>query len=247
MQNEKLQINLASGMDKVEVILREVNEVNELPVKAPRPICIEGVINSVTEFLLKRKDQIEQINQKRCHIVVNRENISILLIINENDEYNFGTVQGLLRNHPKFVEFGINSSKVWTPSALGLFFKMNRSFFKSKEENMTLVSELMNFKVKVDSSIERSLKESGDKTDNFSQVVNSNLPKSFTLKVPIFKGKPAEEIEVETFAQINGREVSFVLLSPGAQAAQEELRDKEIDAQLKEIRDICPDIAIIEQ
>lgn len=247
MQNEKLQINLAPGMAKAEIVIREVPTVNELPVKPPKQIKIIGVINSVTEFLMKRSDQPDQIDQKRCHILVDRENISILLRINEHDEYNSGEVIGVLLKHPKFEEFGINSSKVWTPSALGLFFKMNRSFFKSKEENMTLVAELMNFKAKVDSSIERSLKESGDKTDNFSQVVNSNLPKSFILKVPIFKGKPAEEIEVETFAQINGREVSFVLLSPGAQAAEEEIRDKEIDAQLKEIRDICPNIAIIEK
>ena len=247
MQNEKLQISLAPGMERAEVIVREVTVVNELPVKAPVKTSIEGVIDTVTEYLLKRSDQPDQINQKRCHIIVDREDISITLVINENDEYTKGSVRGVLSKHPKFEEFGINSPKVWTPSALGLYFKMNRSFFKSKEDNMTLVTELMNFKAKVDSSIERSLKESGDKTDNFSQVVNSNLPKSFTLKLPIFKGMPAEEIEVETFAQINGREVSFVLLSPGAQATEEDIKDKEIDAQLQEIRQICPDIAIIER
>lgn len=56
----------------------------------------------------------------------------------------------------------------------------------------------------------------------------------------------AETIEVETFAQVNGREVSFVLMSPGAQATLEDLRDKVIDNELDKIRDIAPDIAIIE-
>lgn len=56
----------------------------------------------------------------------------------------------------------------------------------------------------------------------------------------------AETLEVETFAKINGREVAFILLSPGANQTLEEIRDKAIDEQLKQVREIAPDIAIIE-
>ena len=45
---------------------------------------------------------------------------------------------------------------------------------------------------------------------------------------------------------MNGREVSFVLLSPGAQATLEDLRDKVIDEQLEQVKEIAPEIAIIE-
>lgn len=247
MQNEKFQMNFAPGVQKVEAIIREVKEVNELPIKAPVKIAISGTIGAPLEFLKRRMDQPDQINQKRSHILVDRENISITLIFNENDEYNRGGVTGGLQVHPKFEEFGINTGKVWQPAELGLFFKMNRSFFSSREENMKLVSELMNFTATVNNSIQRSVKESGDRTDNFEQVVNSNLPKSFILSIPLFKGSGPETIEVETFAKVNGREVAFALLSPAAQATQEEIRDKIIDKQLEAIRDICPDIAIIEQ
>lgn len=247
MQNEKFQINVAEGVAKVEVVIREVDKVNELEVKAPVKLDIKGVIGSVAEFLIQRKDQPEQINQKRCHILVNRENISIQLIFNENDEYLKGSVTGTLSIHPKLKEFGINTGKVWTPTELGLFLKMNRAFFQDKTENMNLVTALMNFTGTVNNNIERAVKENGDRTDNFSQVVNSNLPKAFTLNIPIFKGMPAETIEVETFAQINGREVAFTLLSPAANQTMEDIRDKVIDEQLKDICSICCDIAIIEQ
>jgi hypothetical protein len=56
----------------------------------------------------------------------------------------------------------------------------------------------------------------------------------------------AETLEVETFARINGREIAFVLLSPGANQTLEEIRDSVIDAQLEQIHEIAPDIAIIE-
>jgi hypothetical protein len=247
MQNEKFQVTLSEGVQKAEIIVREVKEVNELPVLKPLKLAISGTIGAPLEFLTRRKDEFEQINQKRCHILVEREEISIKLVYNENDEYNTGSITGVLESHPKFVEFGINTGKVWTPAELGLFFKMNRSFFATREENMKLVSELMNFSATVNNSIQRSVKESGDRTDNFEQVVNSNLPKSFVLIVPIFKGNKAETIEVETFAKINGREVAFTLLSPAAQATQEDIRDKVVDEQLEAIRVLCPDIAIIEK
>ena len=64
--------------------------------------------------------------------------------------------------------------------------------------------------------------------------------------MPIFKGMQLETIEVETFAQVDGREVSFVLLSPGAQVTLEDLRNKVVDEQLEQIKEIAPEIAIIE-
>jgi len=247
MQNEKFQLNFAEGVQVAEVIIREVKEVNELPVLKPVVIDIKGTIGAPLEFLTRRMDQPDQINQKRSHILVDREDIEIQLIFNENDEYNRGKVKGVLDFHPKFLEFGINTGKVWTPQQLGLFFKMNRAFFTTREDNMNLVTQLMNFTATVNNNIQRSAKENGDRIDNFEQVVNSNLPKSFNLVIPIFKGKQAETIEVESFAQINGREVSFTLLSPGAQATLEDVRDNAIDEQLDAIRNLCPDIAIIEQ
>lgn len=248
MENERMQVNFGQGVTKGELVIREVNEVNELPVKAPLKIGIVGTIGAPFEFLQKRMDQKEQINQKRCHILVDRDKISIGLVFNENDDYNKGTITGKLEYNPKFVEFGINnSSRVWTPTELGLFFKMNRAFFPDRAENMKLVTELMNFTATVNNSIERSAKENGDRTDKFAQTVNSNLPAAFTLNIPIFKGMPAETLTVETFAQVSGREISFILLSPAANETMETVRDQVIDEQLKQIRDICPDIAIIEQ
>lgn len=206
---------------------------------------MKGVIGAVVEYLTKRINT-GQFEQKNCHILVNRDTIEITLITNEADEYTRGKVVGKLDYNPKFIEFGINANKVWTPTELGLFIKMNRAFFADRAENMKLVSLLMNFTAEVNNKIDRAVKENGNRTDNFAQVVNSNLPESFKVQMPIFKGMPAETIEVETFAQVNGREVAFVLLSPGAQATLEDLRNKVIDEQLEQIKGIAPEIAIIE-
>lgn len=245
MENEKLQINLGSGVTKAEVILREGQAIKELEPKAPVKTNLSGVIGAPVEYLTKRVET-GQFTQERSHLIVDREDIKLTLVINEDDDYNRGQISGTLEFHPKFVEFGINAGKVWTPTELGLFFKMNRAFFPDKSTNMKLVTDLMNFSATVNNVIERSVKESGDRTDNFAQVVNSNLPASFTLNIPIFKGMDSETLEVETFAKVSGREVAFTLLSPGANQTLEEIRDRAIDDQLEQVKSIAPNIAIIE-
>ena len=245
MDTEKINFNLAPGMERAEIIVRKGDAPRLLEPKAPIKTDITGTIGTVVEYLRKRVDT-GQFEQRDCHILVNREKVKITLVINESDDYRYGTIAGKLAYNPKFLEFGINADMAWAPADLGLFFKMNRAFFTDRQANMELVTTLMNFTATINNKIERSVAENGSRTDNFVQVVNSNLPESFNLYMPIFKGMPSEIIQVETFAKVNGREVSFVLLSPGAQNTLEELRDKVIDSELEQIREIAPDIAIIE-
>ena len=245
MDNEKLQINFAPGMEKAELILREGVAPEKLKQLAPVKTEILGTIGTVSEYLKKRVS-VGQFEQRDCHILVDREHITIKLVINEADPYKRGVVVGSLQIHPKFKEFGINSSEEWTPSELGLFLKMNRVFFPDRNVNMSLVSTLMNYTAEINSKVERAVKECGSRIDSYAQIVNSNLPKSFVINIPLFKGMQPEVIEVETFAKVDGRDVKFVLMSPGAQMSLEDIRDKVIDEQISLIREIAPEIAIIE-
>lgn len=246
MENEKMLINFAPGQQVAEVVIREGQATKQLDPKAPVKTEITGTIGTILEYLKKRVNA-GQFKQTESFITVDREQVKMTLTINESDAYTRGTVVSKLQFNPQFVKFGINNAdKVWTPAELGLFFKMNRTFFPDRKDNMELVSRLMNFNGTVNATIDRDIKMNGSRTDNFAQVVNSNLPESFTLHIPIFKGLPPETLEVETFAQIDGRDVHFVLMSPGAQATLEDIRDKVLDEELAEIREVAPEIAIIE-
>lgn len=246
MDNEKLQVIFAPGQTTAEVIIREGEATKQLDPKAPIKTDIVGTIGTIREYLKKRVSA-GQFMQSECIIAVDRESVKMTLTINESDAYKRGTVVSKLQFNPQFVKFGINNpDKEWTPAELGLFFKMNRTFFPDRKTNMELVSCLMNFNGTVNATIDRDIKMNGSRTDNFAQVVNSNLPESFTLQIPIFKGLQPETLEVETFAQIDGRDVHFILMSPGAQATLEDIRDKVLDEELADIREIAPDIAIIE-
>ncbi|MDR1913372.1 MAG: hypothetical protein LBQ68_02665 [Clostridiales bacterium] len=246
MNAERLQINFAEKTEKAEIIIREGAAVKELEPKPPIKTVVKGVIGTVAEYLSKRVST-GQFTQERSRLIVNRDDVTLKLIINEDDEYKIGFIEGRLEFHPKFKEFGINDSKLWTPRELGLFFKMNRAFFPDRKVNMQLVADLTNFIGTVNSRIEKSVSETGSKSDIFAQTVNSNLPAGFVLQIPIFKGMKPETLEVETFAKVDGRDVALVLISPGALQTLEEIRDSVIDEQLTLIREIAPNIAIIEE
>lgn len=226
----------------IEVVLREGKAPVALDPKEPVPVNITGTIDSPLRWLEKR---VGLMDQKQANITVDRDNMKISLVDKETDFYNNG-VCGILQLSKEMKEFGINTDKVWEPNKLSLFIKMHRAFFTDKSQNMQLVSTLKNFKAKVNQDIERSKEENGSKVDNYSQVVDSNLPKSFKLFIPLFKGFPCEEIEVEIYADVDGRDVSLSLVSAGANEAIEDYKNKVIDEQLDAVREVAPEIVIIE-
>lgn len=240
------KINLVVPKDyngtPIEVVLREGKAPVALDPKEPIIVDITGTIDAPCRWLEKRMGLFDE---RTSNIIVDRDNMKIGLTINETDYYQT-TIDGVLQPSKEMQEFGINAEKRWEPIKLSQFLKMHRAFFKDKTQNMTLVSTLKNFKAKVNQDIERSKEENGSRTDNYSQVVDSNLPSSFKLNIPLFKGFPCEEIEVEIYADVDGREVSLSLVSAGANEAIEEYKNKVIDEQLEYIRGIAPGIVIIE-
>lgn len=247
MQNEKMQINLGQGTTTAEVIVREVDKVNELPVLEPEKVNISGTIGSILSFLEKRWGCDGQIDHEHTHIVVDRDNLTMMLVANETDTRNMITVIGRLQLSRQFAAFHINDGYAWEPIALSQFIKMNRAYFADRDTNMKLVSVFKNFKAKVNTDYERDRKENGSFTDNYSQIVDSNMPDRFSVTIPIFKGTPVKTVEVETYATIDGHDVTVQLVSPSAQQVVDETLDAIIDEQIAKIREVAPEIPFIEK
>lgn len=250
MKAENMNVNFPEGKDKVELVIRKVNDEvkHELPVQEPKQVSISGQITAIFAFLEKRwKAADDQIDHSRTHILVDRDNLKMTLVVNETDARNAKTVNGKIELSRQFKAFGINTEKEFEPEDLGNFFRINRSYYDgTKEECMQLVSTLKGFKATITAEVEREIKDNGSVTDVYKKVVNSNLPKSFFVKIPIFKGADPERIEVEIIATVSGRDVALSLISADAETIIEEVRDKLIDEQLDKIKELAPEIPIIE-
>lgn len=156
------------------------------------------------------------------------------------------TIVGSIQLSRQFSEFHINDGKLWKPVLLGDFFRLNRSCFETKEKNMELVNLLKSFSAKVQTTIKKEYSDNGSVTDNYEKAVDSNLPPSFIISIPIFKGAEPEKLSIETIAHVEGNMALLTLISADAECIIEESRDKIINAELDKIRKFCPEIPIME-
>ena len=248
-QKEKVVVNIANydGKDPIEVIIRNgeaASQPEPLATKAPESINVSGVISTPLDWLVKRVDTIDQL---KANIQVNREKMMITLTVEERDAYLKSKIVGTVAVTETYEHFGINDSQTgWIPAKLGQFLRLNRGVFEDRQECMMLVSQLKKFTAKAKTEIQKQRDPSGSTADVYRQEVESNLPKSFTVNVAIFKGTAKEAIEVEFDHYLKDGDVFLQLVSPGANELTESYRDQCIDDVLNKIREIAPDIAILE-
>lgn len=246
MKEIKLNVEKVDG----ELVIRQGEAKKVLDPKEPEIIAIVGVLSAPFDWLEKRVSKeslaIDGVGVENCHVIVDRESMEITLKINESDYYQ-STIKGKLSIHPKFKEFGVNSGNMMEPKAMGDFFKMNRTFFISLDQNMKVVTALKNLNIKTQQEIQKASNDRGKIDMGFRQeVTESNLPEGFRLKIPIFKGFEAQEIEIEVYAHIDGTTTLLSLVSPGANEIIEEFRDRCVSEVVDKIKDLVPDLVIIE-
>ena len=248
MDPEKLNIFFPEGKDKAELIIRQVNDEvkTTLPILEPDKVEISGNITAIFDFLEKRWNaEDKQIDHCRTHILVDRDNMQMALVVNETDKRDKKEIIGAIKLSRQYIPSGINK-KLWESTELGNFFRINRSYFEKKDTNMMLVNLLKRFTAKVNTEVEREEKDNGSVTDVYRKVVDSNLPEAFAVRIPIFKGSQPEVFSIEIIAHVEGKHAVLELISPDAEAIVEEVRDKMIDAEIAKIRELAPEIPIIE-
>lgn len=206
----------------------------------PQRVNVYGVIDSPLRWLEKRKDTI---NLLACYIAVSREEMGLKLFIDEHNHFS-DTVGGRLLLSEEFKRFGINEGKYMSGLEMSDLIRMNRTYFAEKKIAMDLVSIMRNFKAKVTNDIESNDDKKGNVSQVRRQAVESNLPPSFELNIPIFKGQHKQKFTVEI--DIDPDTLQATLVSPDAQDLIVETRDSLIDNVITQIQGLCPEIPIIE-
>ena len=234
---ENINVNLEGFQGPV----LEIREGKALELQNPVANAYTGVIGSPKEFI---KNRLGQFNHLNSIVIVNRDNLSIKLRIDEKNVFG-DSVTGKLELSEKFKKFGINNGKYITAHELADLFKMNRTSFENKDVAMKLVADLQNFRAKVNAEIEKKNDNRANITELTKQTVNSNLPQNFKIKLEIFKGQDSSLVEVEIY--IRPDDLCCTLVSAEANDIIETTRNQIIDAELEEIRTLAPAILIIEQ
>jgi len=233
---ENLNINVEPSKDGVFTILHGSAPA---PVNFSR-VQINGHIDSAGNYLEKRSP-----NLQNTHIEIDRDNMIIQLIESPQFRDSSIVVIGSLTLSEDFKKWSINSGEGCTAKQLSEFIKMNRASFVDKSIAMKLSKELQEIKIKTEKELEKTDNNRGDyKVVIAQKIISNNIPESFKLSVPIFKGTPAVDFEVEIY--ISPDSFNCSLISPEANDIVAQVRNQIIDDEKNRIETMS-DILIIEK
>ena len=221
---------------------------------APIPVYhgykISGAsIEAVQEYLKKSEAQPEQIHKSYATFSYEELYLKLLYdgrlkIANGIDEGDH--VEGLLKLHPELEKWKINNAKAYDNESLSRFIKMNRHFFEDSATAMKLVSELQNIQVKSEREYQNADNKLGDYRKVIGQrVIESNIPQTFVLKLPVFVGQASLSVPVEI--EINPTDWSCSLISPKLKEIIDLQTKVIIDEQLDAIRKLYPELRIYQK
>lgn len=235
-----------TGEKPIEVIVRKgeaAKAVDPLPMQEPLTCNLTGTIEAPANWLEKRASEVDG---KHLFAVVDREAMTIGLVVNETDARNKRTITGLAELSDIFKGFRINDAEGWEPAKLGQFIRLHRSYFDDKQKALDLVAKLKKFVANVSSSLEKGTERNGSLNVTYQQEVQSNLPTEFKVNIPIFKGKEKQLIEVEIDHYVQGTECHLQLFSPDANDVIGSCTDQLLNKEIERLKSAVPDIVIIE-
>lgn len=247
-EEKEVSVNIEhyTGEKPIEVIVRKgdaAKAVDPLPELEPLKCNLEGTIEAPANWLEKRADTLDG---KHMYAVVDREAMSIGLVVNETDARTKRTIVGKAEYSEVYESFRINDAEGWEPAKLGQFIRLHRAFFDDKSKATELVAKLKKFTAKVKSTLEKAEDRDGSRAIAYQQEVESNLPKDFKVCIPIFKGKEKQLVEVEIDHYIQGAVCYLQLFSPEALDVIEDSTDRLLNTEIERMKKAVPDIVVIE-
>lgn len=195
MENLSLKLESFEGD---EIIIREGQA---LPPVEPVKVQITGDIKTVSAFVTKRKEAstdagLQFITEDRAIVEVDKEAMTITLKL--DPEYKYGTVVvAKLEFSPELLQFSINKDRKFTREELIKLIRFNKFWFDSPEAQDTLLRAYMAFSAEVNAKVGAESDNRGNRSNNFSKTVSTNIPTDFILNIPIFKGMPKRRFRVE--------------------------------------------------
>lgn len=227
-----------------EIIIREGNAVEPLPLKEPKIINISGDIKSISSFLSKRDagHSSQDVDKNKVVVQVDKNARTITMQLDPENHYG-ATITGKLEASEELKQFGINTSNTKDRKQLLDLIRFNRLFFPDKLQHERVVNGLYKIRFKSETEIKQAQDNAGNKTNNLEikTVADDGFIKEFTLEVPLFKGFAPEKITVEICYEVINGAIVFWLESVGLKEAT----DSQVDAIFEQELKSCADFVVI--
>lgn len=238
----KQLLSAANGPGTYEIVVREGQAIKAEVIHDPSPVRLSGNIDAPRRWLEKRLIQVEPL---RSYLKVNRDNLTMDLVINERDKEFKDTVSGKLQLDQAYVKVGINDDKFVTPKDMADNLRRNKAFFDTLLDATEVISKLQNFRARVSKIVEKIDDKKGNKVDHNEQAIQEiNLPREIVFNIPIFKGQPKKVIRVDV--EVQAEDLTVTLFSEDAYTVIDKTRDEAFDYEIQIISELLPGLPVIE-
>lgn len=235
--DKEINISVENGIK--ELIIRKGDAV---PVHTGADVKIGSVtIFAIMEFLTKKDINEAMILDSILQYSYDKLKMQLVYGATLRHQY---TINAQIILNPDLEAFEINKGKKYSTFQLADFIKMNRHLFESKSAAMELVSALKNIKASVNRAIEASKDDRGNRRALIDQVVQSNIPESFNIELPIFKGQPKVVVPVEV---VLDEDLECMLVSPDLKQIIAEESERLIGGEVEKIRALHPQLRIYQE
>jgi len=232
----EVKVNIEK-LDGNEVVVRTGQALPPLPKEA---LKTDGTIGVPFAYIEKRKKTIVPEN---AVVVVDVEKRTIEFIQDQYDSLS-PVIKGSITLDPDLLKWEIGTSKTRSSKDLAMMIKSNRLMFESTELATQLVTIFSDLKVKVEKEINDRDDKRGNVNKTYAQVVREmSIPEGFNLVCPVIKGGEKKTVPVEIV--INPDTFEIALISPTINEILKNETGNMIDAEIKMIKDVQPDIPIL--
>lgn len=191
---QELKLNITAEGAETTILIGRANTP-----KQPNKLSVSGDFSAVSNYLeVKQRsaNSFQAVSPETTIVLCDKEKLTIELFTDPNDP-NATEVRGKAEFSKELLEFGVNQNKFFTKEQLVKIIRYNRRFFPNKLENADLLAAYQNFSASVNKNIQDKSDLRGNRDSQFQKTVNTSLPESFVLEIPIFKGEKSASFPVE--------------------------------------------------
>jgi len=252
-------IKVTTSEDQKHLIIREGKA---LELKEPLVINISGDIDTVKNYVEKRyykedplskaerdefnKDPNGWVNLQAFYketavVTFDKKNLSISLDVNPQDFYG-PKVSGSMEVSDELKPFHINEPQTFSREALVKLLRFNKRFFTDAAVHDNVLKAFQSLSLTGATQLKAESDNRGNKEAQFKKTLDSqNVPTTFYLTIPIFKGQPAVKFLVEIC--LDSSESSVIFWFESVELA--ELQAAKVEEIFTEQKDLFKDFVIV--
>jgi hypothetical protein len=187
------------------------------PINPKRQYFLGGNIRAVVEYVEGRQRAGVPVDPKTSIVVIDESELSITLTTDFHLHEQGGvTVEAKLAHNQRLIDFGINSNKRFSVKELEKLFSFNADMFSSDphaNKHGMIVASLRSFNAKVQLEIQEGGDKRGNKAQNFTKQVQTDIAESIVMVANIFKGTEHKTFSVDICYEVTDGGARFWLES----------------------------------